>query len=701
MLTLTKRMLLATGAVLVVGGSGAALAAGTKVFRHTTAKDFEEGEATGSLILPTGEVAAGMKTTRVPLEAAFVWCSALSRDGGTAYFGSGDRGQIFAVETGGTSGKAPKTEKPARKVVDLDAAWVTALAVRPDGMLLAGATPGGRVFVVDPKNGSARELAKLPAEHVWSLVHDSASGTTYVGTGSPGKIFAIDAKGKSRAIWDSGDKHVVSLLRAADGRLLAGTSEEAILFRVSLDGHAEALHDFEAEEVRAIARDGETIYVAVNDFEKATPPTLPGPVAAKGTRVVVSTAGTPSSAGALPRPGQRKAKAGLYRLESDGRIEQIFSTGDGYFTALQLDSAGGVYVASGTQGKVYHVAKDRTASLAVDLAERQALTLLPAGNGLLVGSGDVGGVYRARPAAGDEAIYLSKVLDAEFPARWGMARWHGTRGLTIETRSGNTAKPDVTWNAWRAIDHPQPTTGSGAAGVVGSPPGRYVQYRVGLGGPTGRLRDMNIFYLPQNQRARITEVGVADPTPPAAGAVRVHSSVIKLRWKTENPDSDDLIYRAAFRTEGESTWRPLGGAEPLTKAEYDWSTDGLPDGSYVVRVIASDERANPGDRALDFALESSPLLVDNRPPEVIDLQARYPQISGRARDAASNISAIEYAIDGGEWRMVAPSDGILDDPVEPFSFRLPALSPGPHAVTVRAWDGGDNVGAANLTVTAK
>jgi hypothetical protein len=43
----------------------------------------------------------------------------------------------------------------------------------------------------------------------------------------------------------------------------------------------------------------------------------------------------------------------------------------------------------------------------------------------------------------------------------------------------------------------------------------------------------------------------------------------------------------------------------------------------------------------------------------------------------------------------------LDDPVEPFSFRLPALSPGPHAVTVRAWDGGDNVGAANLTVTAK
>ncbi|HVR60354.1 MAG TPA: hypothetical protein VMU50_00570, partial [Polyangia bacterium] len=370
----TQRTLLLVGVVLAV--PAIAMAGGTKVFRHTTAKDFEEGEATGSLILPTGEVAVGMTSARVAVDATFVWCAALSRDGATAYFGTGDNGRIFALDVrdGGRNGKG------ARKVVELEAAWVTSLAVRADGMLLAGATPGGRVFLVDPRSGSARELAKLPAEHVWSLAHDSASGTTYVGTGSPGKIFAItsDGKGKPRMLWDAGDKHVVSLLRAPDGRLLAGTSEEGILFRVSLDGKAEALHDFEAEEVRAIARDGDALFVAVNDFEKAATPTPPGPTAAKGTRVAVSGAGTPASAGALPRPGQRKAKAGLYRLDADGRIEQIFATGDGYFTALLPDTAGGVYVATGSQGKVYHVARDRTASLAIDLPERQALALLPA-----------------------------------------------------------------------------------------------------------------------------------------------------------------------------------------------------------------------------------------------------------------------------------------------------------------------------------
>jgi len=127
----------------------------------------------------------------------------------------------------------------------------------------------------------------------------------------------------------------------------------------------------------------------------------------------------------------------------------------------------------------------------------------------------------------------------------------------------------------------------------------------------------------------------------------------------------------------------------------------VPDGLYVVRVQASDERANPPERALDFALESSPLLVDNRPPEVVDLQAKLPQVSGRARDAASNITEIEYAVDGGEWRPVAPADGVFDDPNEPFAFRLPALAPGAHAVTVRAWDRADNVGSAGITVTIK
>ncbi|HEY7371280.1 MAG TPA: hypothetical protein VIF57_03810 [Polyangia bacterium] len=686
-----------------------ATAAVTKSFRQTTAKDFEEGEATASMVLPTGDVVPGMKSSPITLDAAFVWCGALSPDGKTAYFGTGDQGRVYAVDTGATGGKA-------RLVTTLEAAWVTALAVRPDGTLVAGTTPGGRVFTIDPKSGKSKLLATLTAEHVWALALDK-SGTVYAGTGGPGKIAAIDAGGRARAIWDSGDKHVVSLIMADDKHLYAGTSEEAILYKVGLDGRAEALADFDAEEVRALARFGGSLYAAVNDFEKGGGAALGGAGAAaapRGTKITTATSGSPASAGSLPRPGQRKAKAALYRIDADGRMEQMFSIPDGYFTTLAFDDAGRAYVGTGSEGRVWRVSPDRTAALAIDVSERQALALLRAGNGFLVGTGDVGGIYRAVPAAPRQATYLSRVLDGEYRSKWGLFRWHGTHDVAIESRSGNTAKPDATWTGFAALERPHPTA-EGGVGQVASPPARYVQYRATFGAPEGRLAAVTLAYLPQNQRARITELGPADggAPAPAIGALgamaatstggapaRAHQSVIKLRWKVENPDGDELSYRLAFRQENDAVWRPLGGPDPLTKTEYDWNTEGLPDGTYVVRVIASDERSEPRERALETTFTSSPILVDNRKPEVVGLTVKYPIVTGRARDDQSPLVALEYSVDGGDWQILSAADGICDDLVEAFTIKLPPLAPGPHAVAVRAWDSADNVGAASISIRA-
>ena len=72
---------------------------------------------------------------------------------------------------------------------------------------------------------------------------------------------------------------------------------------------------------------------------------------------------------------------------------------------------------------------------------------------------------------------------------------------------------------------------------------------------------------------RITEVTQEAPTGEKGSTPRAHSTLLKLRWKVENPDGDDLIYRLWFRQEGETVWRPLGGPEPLSKAEYDKISD--------------------------------------------------------------------------------------------------------------------------------
>ena len=700
--------------LVVVLASASALATTTRVFRQTTAKDFEEGEATATMVVPPGEVLPGLKSTRVAIDAAFAWCAALSRDRGTAYFGTGDRGRIFAVGSAGPGG--------AKLLAEIDAPWVTALALRPNGSLLAGSTPGGRIFAVDARTGKSSVFAKLPVEHVWAIEHDAGRATTYAATGDGGKIFAIDAKGTARLLWDSGDKHVMALAQDDRGdkdgnALLAGTADKAMLFRVHADGRAEALHDFDADEVRAIVRGKGATYLAVNDFEnpaeaKDPPPT--GAQPAKGTRIV---AGPAPASGAIARADAVKAKAAIYRLDDDGRIEQLFALADGYFTNLLLDEKGNLLASAGSQGKIYRIAPDRTVALAADISERQVLSMVQTRDGFLVGSGDIGAIYRVRPVQGAEATYLGKVLDAETPARWGHAWWNGSRDLMLETRSGNTGKPDTSWSAFHHladIAHPGGEKGGESFGSIRSPGGRYLQYRATLPGRDSVLKDIAIYYAPHNQRARITEVFLGDaPAPavpvggtaaivtPSAGSGRVHSSTLKLRWKVENPDNDELVYKLWFKQEGDAVWRSLGGPDPLGKPDYDWNTDSVADGRYVIRVWASDEKVTPADRALDHQFESPPFLVDNTKPEIVGLAASHGSVVGRAHDAASVISAIEFAIDGGEWRPAQPDDGLLDERDEAFTIALPkSLASGPHIINVRAWDSADNVGLARVEIRA-
>jgi hypothetical protein len=179
---------------------------------------------------------------------------------------------------------------------------------------------------------------------------------------------------------------------------------------------------------------------------------------------------------------------------------------------------------------------------------------------------------------------------------------------------------------------------------------------------------------------------------------------LKLRWKVENPDNDELIYKLWFRQEGDSVWRSLGGPDPLGKPEYDWNTDSVPDGRYAIRVWASDEKVTPADRALDHQFESPPFLVDNTKPEILGLAAHPTtpmRVTGRAHDAGSVISAIEFAVDGGEWRPAQPDDGLLDERDEAFTIQVPkSLAPGPHIINVRAWDSADNVGSARVEIRA-
>ncbi len=668
-----------------------AAAAPTRQFVTTSFKNFEAGEAQGVLLTSAGEISPGPGARRVEMPVAFVR-SALVLPGSSAkapkvLLGTGDDGEVWILEG-----------QKARKLVQVPGAVeITALTPGPtEGEVYVGSIPGGRVHAIKVSDGKVREVAKLDAEHVWAMSYDASRRELWVGTGSPGKLYAIDAGGKSRLVWDSKQRHVRSLALADGGDVLVGTSPDAILYRVSSKGQATALHDFEGEEIRALARFGGSTYVAVNAFQ-VQPPAAPAASGPASTRI------TPPPATASRKPSgstQRPGKAAVWRMDARGRVEQVHAIGSGYFTALHVEPSGDVLVGSAESGKVYLVKPDRTLVTLFDFAERQVLAFAYANGTRVLATGDAGAVYVASDARSD-ATYLSEVYSTEFPARFGKLRWRGRGQVVAETRTGMTAKPDTTWSAWA------PVKGDGdKQGQVVSPEGRYYQYRLKLGAGAA-VREVATYWRAQNQPPRVVEVtaghpgGVVGPSAVLTGAQR--PGQVRIAWRIENPDNDTVSYRVYFREDDEKNWRPLGGTDPIVgKQEYLWNTEGVPDGHYVVRVVASDEPSNPAADALSHELQSETFLVDNRAPEVADLRVQGGVVSGEARDGFSPISDLAYSVDGGEWKLVSPSDGLFDDRRERFSFRAPErLGAGAHVVAVRAVDAAGNLAASSVQVRVK
>jgi len=222
--------------------------------------------------------------------------------------------------------------------------------------------------------------------------------------------------------------------------------------------------------------------------------------------------------------------------------------------------------------------------------------------------------------------------------------------------------------------------------------------------PNAILTEVTIPFVTDNIRPVVLEVTAqpkgghtkepAAAIPASGGEVANHDSVVKVTWKVDNADNDVLRYRVAFRREGQTLWRDaLKPDEVLTKTELDWDTAALPEGKYRLRIEASDETANPPEQVQKHALESEPVLVDNTPPRIDNLQVAGRRLRARVIDGTSPIARVDIAVDGKlEWRPLGPADGVFDTTDEAIDADVATLvAAGSHVVVVRAFDLAGNV----------
>jgi hypothetical protein len=382
---------------------------------------------------------------------------------------------------------------------------------------------------------------------------------------------------------------------------------------------------------------------------------------------------------ARPRAG----KGRLFRIDTDGRVEPLMENDEGHFTRVQLATDGTIWAGVGKDGRIVRVGPDRASATYIDVEERQVLDLDMLGSEPIFVTGDAGAIYRVAPGRPADATWTSKVLDARFVARFGELVLRGTGTFGWQTRSGNTAEVDTTWSDFSAS--------SSIAGPIHSPAGRFLQIRVrwpAQGDST--LRAVSAYYLPQNQRAFVRDVTLDPERTKQRDEPPAPSPRYKLVWKVDNPDEDRLRYRLRYRNEAQTVWRDMTReTETVTALDYTWETAAVPDGFYVVEVAASDELVNPESLTTRATALSEPLLVDNHPPDIEDLRFDAGRITGRAVDSLGPIARLEVAIDGGEWRVLFPADGLLDTAREPFEVDVSALR-GDHIVSIRAYDAGGN-----------
>ena len=131
---------------------------------------------------------------------------------------------------------------------------------------------------------------------------------------------------------------------------------------------------------------------------------------------------------------------------------------------------------------------------------------------------------------------------------------------------------------------------------------------------------------------------------------------------------------------------------------YTWDTTSVPDGTYVVKVMASDAPSNSPAGALRAERESATFEIDNTPPTI----EVTPRGSGGTpanavfvvRDSHSPIQRVEYSTSAGGWKLLYPVDGLLDSREERFELARDPASTEP--IVLRAIDTLSNVATAVL-----
>ena len=706
---------------LLAGAATLTQASQTRWWSLFTQNELAKGELKGVSVTSDGKLVPAPALDEIfDTGEAFIYSSMLDRSR-NLYLGTGNNGKIFRIAADGRGSEYAK----------LAEAGIFALATDSLDRLHAATSPDGKVFRFD-SNASAQAFFDPGEKYIWSLAMDGRNNL-YVGTGPRGRIYKVDTQGKGQIFYDSSEAHIMTLQWDLDGNLLAGTSPKGLLLRITPAGRPSVVLDSPLAEIKAITIDR---YGNIFAAALATPSNSEAaPASADGE----SSNNDEGASEARVEVAGVKAGKGLevYRIDRQNTVQKLYSSDSQTAYSLLVREDGNLLAATGPKGRILSISPKRLVTLLLETPEEQVTHLVANGDRVYAVTSNLGKVFDVHNSPSSPGRYESRVLDAGVTSQWGLIRWQAGSAdspLQLYTRSGNTEELDETWGDWKG-----PYRNSQGSPIE-SERARYLQIKLefpaqrrsgSITSPGQFVEQLAVSYLQSNLAPQVTSLTVHPPGKafvpiprassggmPPGGPDGAHARSLpqeirningpqprpgpravfipasrSFSWEARDDNDDDLTYSLLIRKQGEDTWNPL-----RTDLAQDYLTlDGaaFADGTYTVKVTASDRLSNPPGRALQSELVSKAFTISNLGPQ---LEVSTPQLTGRnasiqvsVQAGAAMLHQAEYQLDGGDWIIVLPEDGITDGHSERYTVLLQGLSPGDRVFSMRVVDGVGNI----------
>jgi len=717
---------IAVSVLLFSTGVSFLLAVVPKQWDIRSMEDWLKGKSTGISISSDGYLSLAPKDEKIEAPAEEFYMSFLVDQEGVIYLGTGHGGKVYRI---GRDGKAELFFQAA----EMD---VTCLAKDGKGNLFAATSPNGKIYRISAKD-KGEEFFNPAERYIWDMAFTD-SGLMWAAVGESGGIYAITPQGEGRMIFKAEDNHILCLTKSATGEFIAGSGGKGLVYKISAEGKASVVFETPYEEVRSIAIDDEgMIYAAVSGAAAVSKAEAAGAAPAEapvrietGVSITVS-ASAPAPAGERARPAEEKpaVKAGgaVYLISRSGVGQILWESPEEMVYSLLLDrEKDRIIFGTGGNGRLYSVDKNHKSSLLLQFDSEQVYRIISLTGRIRIIANNpcyLGDVLPEQRFTGE---YLSQVLDSGIVSDWGrimrQAEVPAGTVLQFQTRSGNTAQPNSTWSDWSPFYQKEEEQ-------ILSPRGRFLQFKALFKTQSGQvsplLNRLLAFYLQANAAPFFTRLEILKPNEiylklpvqedvilgaeknlrdPQKETDELNITYLRKKserkglrtvtWEASDRNGDDLEYGVSIRRDGEKEWRRL--QDGIRETVFAFDTFNFPDGTYFLRLEASDVPTNPAGIALKSEKETRAFVIDNSQPVFKNFSAVKSgaalQIEFQAEDSYSAIEEVRYLVRPGEWRVVFPVDGICDSKNERFKFTVTLPPAADNLISVRARDGHGNVG---------